>query len=198
LEPNFQRQETFFLLKLSRTIRQQGPISMDQVFLSPIPSQSPPTHEGIVENIIIYPDRSEFSHQFSFVRFYRQNTDAMLLRPLISMDLLLSYINCCIAHYSSVMFWIWFCLDLIKVIALAHPAIISTGLGIQAETMDYVCFDKIISPYFWRPEITSIAIGVKGLFCTCLETFKKLPKCRLIGPSYEKNLIWDRDLPGEG
>jgi hypothetical protein len=46
---------------------------------------------------------------------------------LISMDPLLSYINRCTAHYSSVTFWIWFCLDLIKVIALAHLAIISTA-----------------------------------------------------------------------
>jgi hypothetical protein len=60
-----------------------------------------------VENIIIiYPDVSEFSRQFSIVCFYRQNTDAKLLSPFISMDPLLSYINCCTAHYSSVAFWI--------------------------------------------------------------------------------------------
>jgi hypothetical protein len=59
-----------------------------------------------VENIIIYPDGSEFSRQFSIVHFYRQNTDAKLLRPFISMDPLLSYINCCTAHCSSVRFWI--------------------------------------------------------------------------------------------
>jgi hypothetical protein len=36
-----------------------------------------------VENIIIiYLDGSEFSRQFSTVHFYRQNTDAKLLRPL--------------------------------------------------------------------------------------------------------------------
>jgi hypothetical protein len=45
-----------------------------------------------------------------------------------SLDLPLSYINRCTAHYSSVMFWFWFCLEQIKVIALAHLAIISTVL----------------------------------------------------------------------
>jgi hypothetical protein len=38
------------------------------------------------------------------------------------MDPLLSYINRCTAHYSSVLFWIWLCLDQIKVIARAHPS----------------------------------------------------------------------------
>jgi hypothetical protein len=37
------------------------------------------------------------------------------------MDPFLSYINHCTAHYSSVLFWIQFCLDQIKVIARAHP-----------------------------------------------------------------------------
>jgi hypothetical protein len=41
---------------------------------------------------------------------------------LISMDPCLSYINCCTAHYSAVMFYIR--LEQIKVIALAHLAII--------------------------------------------------------------------------
>jgi hypothetical protein len=81
----------------------------------------------IVENInIIYPGGSEFSRQFSIVHFYHQNFDAKLSAYLIFMDPFLSYLNCCTAHYSSVMFWIWFCLDLIKVITLAHLAIIST------------------------------------------------------------------------
>jgi hypothetical protein len=58
--------------------------------------------------------------------FTAKIADAKLLRPFISMDPLLSYINRCTTHYSSVTFWIWFCLDLIKVIAFAHPAIITT------------------------------------------------------------------------
>jgi hypothetical protein len=36
------------------------------------------------------------------------------------MDPLLFYTNQCTAHYSSVLFWIRFCLDQIKVIAFAH------------------------------------------------------------------------------
>jgi hypothetical protein len=47
---------------------------------------------------------------------------------LISSDPYLSFINCCTAHYSSVTFWIRFWLEQIKVIALAHLAIISTLL----------------------------------------------------------------------
>jgi hypothetical protein len=50
---------------------------------------------------------------------------------IISMDPLLSYINCCTSHYSSVMFWIWFCLDRVKVLALAHLAIISTNIHVH-------------------------------------------------------------------
>jgi hypothetical protein len=61
------------------------------------------------------------SRQFSIVCFDRQIIDATLLRPLISTDPLLSYINCCTTHYSSVLFWIQFCLDQIKVITRAHP-----------------------------------------------------------------------------
>jgi hypothetical protein len=49
-----------------------------------------------VENIIIfYPS---FSRQFSIVHFYRQNTDAKLLYPFISIDLLLSHVNHCTTH----------------------------------------------------------------------------------------------------
>jgi hypothetical protein len=40
---------------------------------------------------------------------------------LFSTDPLLSYINRCTAHYSSVSFWTRNCLDQIKVITLAHP-----------------------------------------------------------------------------
>jgi hypothetical protein len=62
-----------------------------------------------------------FPANFPLSVFARQIIDAMLLCPLISMDPLLSYINQCTAHYSSVLFWIQFCLDQIKVIAHAHP-----------------------------------------------------------------------------
>jgi hypothetical protein len=80
-----------------------------------------------MENIIvIYPDGSEFACQFSIAHFYRQILMPRYSAHLISLDLLLSYINCCTAHHSSVMFWIWFCLKPIKAIALAHLAIIST------------------------------------------------------------------------
>jgi hypothetical protein len=56
--------------------------------------------------------------------FLPPNIDATLLRPLIFLGSALFHYS----HYSSVTFWIWFCLDLIKVIALAHLAIISTLL----------------------------------------------------------------------
>jgi hypothetical protein len=80
-----------------------------------------------VENIIvIYHDGSEFACQFSVVHFYRQILMPCYSAPLISMDALLSYINHCTAHYSSVKFWIQLCLEPIKVIALAHLAIIPT------------------------------------------------------------------------
>jgi hypothetical protein len=58
---------------------------------------------------------------YTYIFVYTPMLTAKTLMPsysahLISMDLLLSYINRCTAHYSSAMF----CLELIKVIALAH------------------------------------------------------------------------------
>jgi hypothetical protein len=50
-------------------------------------------------------------------------------------------IYCCTTHYSSVTFWSWFCLDLKKVIALAHLAIISTN-KIQGVYMYAGLFDS--------------------------------------------------------
>jgi hypothetical protein len=67
-----------------------------------------------------------FTANFPFFIFTAKILMPSYSAHLISMDPLLSYINRCTAHYASVKFWIWFCLDLIKVIALAHPAIIST------------------------------------------------------------------------
>jgi hypothetical protein len=74
----------------------------------------------IVENIIvIYLVGSKFySRQFTIVTFLASTYQ---LRPFISMDLLLSFINRCTAHNSSVSFWTQNRLDLIKVITRAHP-----------------------------------------------------------------------------
>jgi hypothetical protein len=75
-----------------------------------------------VENInVIYLDGSKFSSQFSIVCFCPPNYWPRYSAHFISMDLLLSYINRYTAHYSLVLFWIWLCLDQIKVIARAHP-----------------------------------------------------------------------------
>jgi hypothetical protein len=84
--------------------------------------------QNCVENIIvIYPNRCDFSRQFLIVYFLPPNIDATLLRPLNFLGSApILCINRCTAHYSSVTFWIQFCLEQIKVIALAHRAIIST------------------------------------------------------------------------
>jgi hypothetical protein len=62
-----------------------------------------------------------FPANFPLSVFDRQIIDAMQLCPLISIYPLLSYTNHCTAHYSSVLFWIHFCQDQIKVIARSHP-----------------------------------------------------------------------------
>jgi hypothetical protein len=80
-----------------------------------------------VENImIICLNKSVFSRQFLIVYFYSQTLMPHYSAHKFSLCPCLYYINRCTAHFYSVTFWIWFCLYLIKVIALAHLAIIST------------------------------------------------------------------------
>jgi hypothetical protein len=80
-----------------------------------------------VENIIvIYPNRSDFSRQFLIVHFTAKILMLCYSAHLISLDPHLSYIKRCIGHYSAVTFWIRFCLEQIKFLALDHLAIIST------------------------------------------------------------------------
>jgi hypothetical protein len=79
--------------------------------------------------MIIYLNSSDFSRQFFIVYFtskYWCHSTLPTNLPWILIYLYYKY--SCTAHYSSATFWIWFCLDLIKVIALAHLAIISTKL----------------------------------------------------------------------
>jgi hypothetical protein len=82
-------------------------------------------HSCIQRNIIVI--YLSFPANFPLSVFDRQIIDATLLCPLISTDPLLSYINHCTAHYWAVLFWIHFCQDQIKVIAVLTLAIISIG-----------------------------------------------------------------------
>jgi hypothetical protein len=58
---------------------------------------------------------------------------------------------------------------------------------------------------FWQDQVylyifedrRSLLLKRKRDFCTRSKTFEKILKCRLIVPSYDKNIIWDSDSPGE-
>jgi hypothetical protein len=49
------------------------------------------------------------------------------------------------------------------------------GCTLGCFLLNGLCFDKIISLYFWRPKLTTIDIGAKRkrLFCTCIKTIEK-------------------------
>jgi hypothetical protein len=84
-------------------------------------------------HIVIYLNGSNFSRHFPIVHFTAKILMPRYSSHLISLDPHLSYINRCIAHDSSVTFWIQLCLEQIKVIALAHLAIISTTPAVMSK-----------------------------------------------------------------